>query len=90
MAFHSDSEPGLGPVVASLSLGSAATMHFRLHAHFRQHGEGRENALSITLRHGDVLVMEGEDVQNCYEHTVIPCNFRFAATARWIGGANSL
>jgi len=85
MAFHSDSERGLGPIVASLSLGSAAAMHFRVHAHVRQEGEGSENVLTLTLRHGDVLVMEGAGVQQCYEHTVIPCNFRVAATARWIG-----
>ena len=32
--FHSDSERGLGPVVASLSLGAAAYMYFRLHARY--------------------------------------------------------
>ncbi|KZP05944.1 hypothetical protein FIBSPDRAFT_765177 [Athelia psychrophila] len=86
MAFHSDSERGLGPVVASLSLGSAAHMHFRPHVKLE---EGRENALSLVLRHGDVVVMEGAEVQECYEHTVIPFNFRIAATARWIGGDNA-
>ncbi|KAF7976824.1 hypothetical protein HWV62_5506 [Athelia sp. TMB] len=64
MAFHSDSERGLGPVVASLSLGSAAHMHFRSHARL---AEGKENALTLILRHGDVVVMEGADVQDCYE-----------------------
>ncbi|KAF7980743.1 hypothetical protein HWV62_36767 [Athelia sp. TMB] len=64
MAFHSDSERGLGPVVASLSLGSAAHMHFRPHARL---AEGKENALTLILRHGDVVVMEGADVQDCYE-----------------------
>ena len=55
--FHSDSEPGLGPVVASLSLGSAAIMHFRLHARYRKDGEGKENALTLTLRHvSDVVI----------------------------------
>ncbi|KAF9241593.1 hypothetical protein BU15DRAFT_44647 [Melanogaster broomeanus] len=34
---------------------------------------------------GDVLVMEGDGVQKYYEHTVIPMNFRIAATARCIG-----
>lgn len=55
---------------------------------------------------GDVVVMEGAEVQECYEyksfahlhgffltarhrHTVIPFNFRIAATARWIGGDNA-
>jgi hypothetical protein len=49
--FHSDSERGLGPIVASLSLGSAAVMHFRVHADVRQEGEGTGNALTLTLRH---------------------------------------
>ncbi|KAF8844298.1 hypothetical protein BDN67DRAFT_963043 [Paxillus ammoniavirescens] len=88
MAFHSDSEKGLGPIVASLSLGSAALMHFRPHA-IAQAGQGPKpqctTALTLVLRHGDVLIMEGDGVQKYYEHTVIPMNFRIAATARCIG-----
>lgn len=81
MQFHSDSERGLGPIVAGLSLGSPALMHFRLHA---KHDPDRKgNAMSVVLRHvifhiryfllplnlaqGDVLVMEGIGVQNYYE-----------------------
>jgi len=85
MAFHSDSERGLGPTVASLSLGSAAVMHFRPSAYLQ---EGREIVLTLHLQHGDVLVMDGAGIQECYEHTVIPCNFRIAATARWIGSGH--
>jgi len=91
MSFHSDSEPGLGPVVASLSLGSAAIMHFR--PHISSHTASKEGknqssiALTLILRHGDVLIMEGDGVQKHYEHTVIPMNFRIAATARCIGTA---
>ncbi|KAK0458732.1 uncharacterized protein EV420DRAFT_1270141 [Desarmillaria tabescens] len=33
---------------------------------------------------GDILVMQGADIQRCYEHTVEPSNFRIAATARYI------
>ncbi|KAK0480609.1 hypothetical protein IW261DRAFT_1335221 [Armillaria novae-zelandiae] len=33
---------------------------------------------------GDILVMQGANIQRCYEHTVIPSNFRIAATARYI------
>ncbi|TFK68699.1 hypothetical protein BDN72DRAFT_768985 [Pluteus cervinus] len=33
---------------------------------------------------GDVLVMEGLQIQEHYEHTVVPTNYRIAATARWI------
>jgi len=86
MAFHSDSERGLGDVVAGLSLGSPAVMHFRLHAKYQTPDlVGLQKiAMSVVLRHGDILVMDGAGVQQCYEHAVVPCNFRIAATARWI------
>ncbi|KAG1870361.1 hypothetical protein C8R48DRAFT_789393 [Suillus tomentosus] len=87
MSFHSDSERGLGPVVASLSLGSAAFMHFRARATSKEPKHSSSNVLTLILRHGDVLIMEGDGVQQYYEHTVIPMNFRIAATARWIGTA---
>ncbi|KAG1746118.1 hypothetical protein EDB19DRAFT_1690476 [Suillus lakei] len=86
MSFHSDSEQGLGPVVASLSLGSAAFMHFR-HRATSKEAKHPSNALTLILRHGDVLIMEGDGVQQHYEHTVVPMNFRIAATARCIGTA---
>ncbi|KJA27877.1 hypothetical protein HYPSUDRAFT_130554, partial [Hypholoma sublateritium FD-334 SS-4] len=89
MAFHSDNEVGLGPVVAGLSLGSPALMHFRLHPRFDPEREKRGILLSIVLRHGDILVMDGAGVQECYEHTVVPNNFRIAATARQIGATHS-
>jgi hypothetical protein len=38
---------------------------------------------------GDVLIMEGSGVQTFYEHTVIPCNFRIAATARFIDSSSA-
>ncbi|KAJ6590248.1 hypothetical protein B0H10DRAFT_806878 [Mycena sp. CBHHK59/15] len=84
MAFHSDSERGLGGIVAGLSLGSPALMHFRLLSKFVPPSEPRTTAMTVVLRHGDVLVMEGAGIQECYEHTVVPCGFRIAATARWI------
>ncbi|KAL5507322.1 hypothetical protein ACEPAH_6778 [Sanghuangporus vaninii] len=82
MSFHTDDEKGLGPVVASLSLGSVAHMHFR----HRRTATNRniEKQLSIVLRHGDVLAMEGASIQELYEHSVVPVNFRIAATARCI------
>ena len=49
--FHSDSEQGLGPIVASLLLDSAAVTHFQVHADVRQEGEGTGNALTLTLHH---------------------------------------
>ncbi|KAF8629412.1 hypothetical protein AX15_003465 [Amanita polypyramis BW_CC] len=84
MAFHSDGEPGLGPLVAGLSLGSPALMHFRLLAKYDPIREQRQIALTFVLRHGDILVMDGANVQKYYEHTVVPSNFRIAATARFI------
>lgn len=85
MSFHSDSEHGLGPVVASLSLGSAAFMHFRARATSKDAKHSSSHALTLILRHGDVLIMEGGGIQQYYEHAVIPMNFRIAATARCIG-----
>ncbi|KAI9442321.1 hypothetical protein H4582DRAFT_1927728 [Lactarius indigo] len=67
MAFHSDSERGLGPVVASLSLGCVAEMHFRLHSKYTVSDGHRKVAMSLILRHGDVLVMDGAGVQEYYE-----------------------
>ncbi|KAI1795659.1 hypothetical protein LXA43DRAFT_731491 [Ganoderma leucocontextum] len=90
MAFHSDAENGLGPRVASLSLGSAALMHFRpLKKYRKEPGGGQKcNALTLFLKHGDVLIMDGAEVQEYYEHTVVPLNFRIAATARYINNRN--
>ncbi|EJF65534.1 hypothetical protein BD309DRAFT_1050715 [Dichomitus squalens] len=86
MAFHSDAEDGLGPRVASLSLGSSAVMHFRpLKKYRKDTGGGMKcNALTLQLHHGDVLIMDGAQIQEYYEHTVVPHNFRIAATARYI------
>ncbi|CAL1707262.1 unnamed protein product [Somion occarium] len=90
MAFHSDAERGLGPTVASLSLGAAAYMHFRLHAQYASElrDPSKRDVLSLFLRHGDVVVMQGAEVQTYYEHTVVPLNFRVAATARFIDSTN--
>ncbi|EPT04533.1 hypothetical protein FOMPIDRAFT_1156757 [Fomitopsis schrenkii] len=90
MAFHSDAERGLGPTVASLSLGSGAYMYFRLLGKYTDKvGQGGDrNALTLYLRHGDVVVMHGAEVQTYYEHTVVPINFRIAATARCIDNRN--
>lgn len=89
MAFHSDSEVGLGPFVAGLSLGSPALMHFRLRAKYDRDKKLKSIAITFVLRHGDILVMDGAGVQEYYEHTVVPTNFRIAATARWIGSVHS-
>ncbi|KAJ6553490.1 hypothetical protein DFH09DRAFT_988081 [Mycena vulgaris] len=83
MSFHSDDEKGLGPVVAGLSLGSPAVMHFRRVQ--KPEGQRHQKVLTILLQHGDILAMEGVGVQEHYQHTVIPENFRIAVTARHIG-----
>ncbi|PPQ76611.1 hypothetical protein CVT24_011328 [Panaeolus cyanescens] len=88
MAFHSDNEVGLGPLVAGLSMGAAAMMHFRLLSKHDPERLQRGIQLSFTLRHGDILVMDGAGVQKFYEHTVVPTNFRIAATARQITPAH--
>ncbi|KAG6850965.1 hypothetical protein H0H93_005834 [Arthromyces matolae] len=65
----SDSERGLGPVVAGLSLGSPALMHFRQHQKNIPKREDESNpiVLTVVLRHGDVLVMDGASIQDRYE-----------------------
>lgn len=49
--FHTDDEIGLGPLVAGLSLGSPALMHFRLLARHIPQGVQRSVAVSFVLRH---------------------------------------
>ncbi|KAJ7116645.1 hypothetical protein C8R44DRAFT_880003 [Mycena epipterygia] len=86
MSFHSDNEVGLGPVIAGLSLGSPALMHFRPPEKPADR-HNRRTELSILLRHvssyfplvlvnepgeqGDILVMDGVGVQKYYNHTVV-------------------
>ncbi|KAG6920249.1 hypothetical protein DXG01_005018 [Tephrocybe rancida] len=49
----SDSEHGLGPVVAGLSLGSPALMHFRIHSKYLRMEDLECNSIALTviLRH---------------------------------------
>ncbi|WVQ73812.1 hypothetical protein IAR50_003393 [Cryptococcus sp. DSM 104548] len=85
MGYHDDGEPGLGPVVASLSLGSSAIMSFRPKSGGREKQRGNPDvSLSITLSHGDFMIMEGHEIQRRYHHRVVPQGFRIAATARRI------
>ncbi|XP_006460754.1 hypothetical protein AGABI2DRAFT_117682 [Agaricus bisporus var. bisporus H97] len=67
MAFHTDDEIGLGPFVSGLSFGSPALMHFRLLARHCPEGVPRSIAITLVLRHGDVLAMDGAGVQQFYE-----------------------
>ncbi|KAG8911053.1 hypothetical protein FRC01_005962, partial [Tulasnella sp. 417] len=80
MNYHSDAEPGLGDIVASLSLGNPASMDFRLYSMaWRGNRE-----LSIELRHGDVVIMQGRRIQELYQHRVTPIGLRIGITARQI------
>ncbi|WWD16674.1 hypothetical protein CI109_101104 [Kwoniella shandongensis] len=96
MSWHDDGEQGLGPVVASLSLGSPAIMSFRrkqpriepnrgFYTGFSSARVSPPIALSITLSHGDIMIMQGREIQKTFDHRVIPQGFRIAATARTIG-----
>ncbi|KAG8690287.1 hypothetical protein FRC11_012597, partial [Ceratobasidium sp. 423] len=105
MNFHSDDEPGLGPVVAGLTLGSHAEMLFRYHvackknliykngpfrpseARTSDEQDSNDRVLQIILSHGDLLIMDGTEIQKQYEHAVFVRDtdmVRFAATARLI------
>ncbi|KAK4046465.1 hypothetical protein OIV83_006057 [Microbotryomycetes sp. JL201] len=103
MSFHDDGEVGLGPVVASLSLGSDADMTFRRKIDKKRKNETkvdekpvpatksrRKYTLRLNLRHGDVIIMEGRGVQQQFDHMVQPVNLRYAATARFIGPEHEL
>ncbi|KAG8709668.1 hypothetical protein FRC09_000527 [Ceratobasidium sp. 395] len=86
MNFHSDDEPGLGPVVAGLTLGSSAEMTFRHNMSIKKNqiykngpyrpSESRtievqnERILQVTLSHGDLLIMNGAKIQQQLEHAV--------------------
>ena len=59
MGWHADDERGLGPVIASVSLGSARTMQFRP----RPKGPV---ALRIELLSGSLLVMAGATQRNVH------------------------
>ncbi|TRM69524.1 hypothetical protein BD626DRAFT_563265 [Schizophyllum amplum] len=68
MAFHSDAEAGLGPLVAGLSLGAPAFMHFRRVPKKQEQIDGHKGVLlSFKLEHGDVLVMDGTEIQRRYQ-----------------------
>lgn len=88
MGFHDDGEPGLGPVVSSLSLGSTCRMRFRIKAKHASELAGvvgtNRVVLDLPLRHGSVVVQHGNDLQRLLEHCVNPDGFRIAVTARRI------
>ncbi|KAF2139183.1 uncharacterized protein K452DRAFT_290280 [Aplosporella prunicola CBS 121167] len=142
--YHDDGEAGLGPTIASLSLGWPAPMKLRMKekhyngvskagvmvtdkpmpgcekyserlaawqelealkatggeeaaATYKQRvkalpkelglkakGNARD-VVTLQLRHGDVMLMHGADIQKYYEHAVVPDGaLRFALTCRYI------
>ncbi|PVF98753.1 hypothetical protein CPB86DRAFT_850604 [Serendipita vermifera] len=85
MNFHSDDEVGVQGVIASVSLGSAARMSFRRKTRKDEPNSGKNTVcLDLILRHGDILIMDGLEIQTNYQHRVVPTGLRFAATARTI------
>jgi hypothetical protein len=146
ISYHDDGETGLGPTIATLSLGSPATMRIRMkarHYHgvssagvyndctpipgcreFEKRGvvcgelealkskekegggtgrvyrerlkqiprelglksQGKaKDVLKMEVRHGDVVVMHGRELQRVYEHAVEHVGkLRFALTCRYI------
>ncbi|XAO26948.1 hypothetical protein I312_105789 [Cryptococcus bacillisporus CA1280] len=84
MSWHDDGEPGLGPVVASLCLGSPANISFRSKAYQANGISCAEVTLSFILSHGDIMIMQGRDIQKKYHHRAMPYGLRIAATARMI------
>ncbi|KAG8742833.1 hypothetical protein FRC10_000879 [Ceratobasidium sp. 414] len=110
MNFHSDDEPGLGSVVAGLTLGSSAEMVFRHNIAIKKNliykngpyrasesrtGQiialGKNRWLTPSPPQGDLLIMNGTEIQKQFEHAVFIRDsdlLRFAATARHIDATN--
>ncbi|KAI1104536.1 hypothetical protein F4804DRAFT_351906 [Jackrogersella minutella] len=91
ISAHDDGEKELGPNVATLSLGSPSLMKFMPKKNVDLGDNGDEckrsgrAALSIILKHGDMLVMHGEQIQKLYLHSVVSLGtLRFALTCRHI------
>lgn len=79
MGLHADDEPGLGPVIASLSLGATRTFRIR-------HNRTKESRI-FSLGHGSLLIMAGT-MQRHWKHevpkTAAPVGERINLTFRWI------
>ncbi|KAK3624649.1 hypothetical protein LTR56_020899 [Elasticomyces elasticus] len=140
--YHDDGEEGLGPTIATLSLGGKAKMHMRLKAkhHFGcsktgvltadrpvpgsveyekrlqaweelqpikesdratyqrrikeipkeleiydKRNKRPEDLVTVTLGHGDIIIMNGYQIQKYLEHKVVPEGYlRFALTCRTV------
>ncbi|KAI1654716.1 hypothetical protein F4813DRAFT_398851 [Daldinia decipiens] len=91
ISAHDDGEKELGPNVASLSLGSPSVIKFSpkkgkdIGGNKDINKKRRGSVLSVKLKHGDMLVMHGEQIQKLYLHAVEPRGkHRFALTCRHI------
>lgn len=143
--YHDDGESGLGPRIATLSLGGRAKMHMRVKAKhfvgcskvgvfteerpvpgsidgnqmyrkrlekwnelqtlksdsiaynrrrkeipkelgiFEKKMKKAQDLVTVTLSHGDIIVMDGYDIQKYLEHKVVPeGHLRFALTCRTV------
>ncbi|KAF2485111.1 hypothetical protein BDY17DRAFT_292955 [Neohortaea acidophila] len=140
--YHDDGEEGLGPRIATLSLGGRAKMHLRMKMKhhngcsksgilteerprpggieyekrleawnalqplkqtdpaaynarrktipreigiYEKRGKRPEDLVTVTLSHGDVVVMDGYEIQKFLEHKVVPeGHLRFAITCRTV------
>lgn len=68
MSDHSDGEKDLGPVVAALSLGAPAAMSFRpVPTKWSGNTKKPPNDIGLALYHGDILIMDGADIQEYYQ-----------------------
>lgn len=91
MGYHDDGEKELGPTVASISFGASATMSWRPKKKNAIPGGAstaknkKGDVLKIILRHGDVMIMDGANIQRYYEHQIeAHGRIRFAMTCRHV------
>ena len=144
--YHDDGESGLGPRIATMSLGGRAKMHLRMKAKhyvgcsktgilteerpvpgsidgedmynkrlakweelqalkvsdpaayskrrkelpkelgiFEKKMKKADDLVTVTLSHGDIIIMDGYDIQKYLEHKVLPEGYlRFALTCRTV------
>jgi alkylated DNA repair dioxygenase AlkB len=143
--YHDDGESGLGPRIATFSLGGRAKMHMRMKAKhfvgcsktgifteerpvpgsidgermyekrlekweelqrikkdtaaynkrrkeipkelgiFDKKTKKAQDLVTVTLSHGDIIIMDGYDIQKYLEHKVVPEGYlRFALTCRTV------
>ena len=80
VGWHADDERGLGPVIASLSLGAARVFRVR-----RRRSGGP--AVNLALGHGDLVLMWGRcqrDFEHSLPRTTVPTGERVNLTLRLV------